>query len=349
MRIPSPRGPLSQWCADTLRGGGEAPPAPVRSVDGWGMPDPLTDEDAQLALWILHEMHYAGFSDADAALEWDPVLLTVRRALERRLEAVLRERTHAAVESAAAECDDVADAIFTLCARDDSPGPLARLQRSPDIGRLRELLVHRSVYQLKEADPQTWMLPRLRGRAKTVLLEIQYDEYGSARVEDVHQQLFADTLAACGLDAGYGAYVDQAPASTLAISNTVSMLCLHRRLLGAAAGHFAAVEATSSLPSRKTATLMRRLGLGPQATRFFDEHVEADAVHEQLAARELCGSLVADSPGLRSEVLFGAAACLLVEGVFASSVLDAWEHGRSSLYQRAPVGDGLADSVRVTA
>jgi hypothetical protein len=330
VRLPSPRGPLSQWCADTMRAE-VGRPAPVPEY-GSG-PDPLTDDDAQLALWMLHEMHYAGFSDVDSALEWDPTLLGARRGLERRLETALRERTRAVVGDVAGEFDDVAEGVFALCARDDSPTPLTDLQRSPVRERLLELLVHRSVYQLKEADPQTWMLPRLRGRAKTALLQIQYDEYGCARTEDVHQKLFADTMTACGLDAGYGVYLDQVPASTLAISNTVSMFCLHRRLLGAAAGHFAAVEATSSLPSRRMSAVMRRLGLGPSATRFFDEHVEADAVHEQMAARELCGSLVEQAPQLRSDVLFGAAACLLVEGVFSSAVVDAWQQGRSSLHR----------------
>jgi hypothetical protein len=330
VRLPSPRGPLSQWCADTMRAEAGRP-APV--TDYGSGPDPLTDDDTQLALWMLHEMHYAGFSDVDPALEWDPSLLGVRRELEQRLETELRERTRATVDEVVDEYDDVAEGVFALCARDDSPTPLAGVQRSTERGRLLELLVHRSVYQLKEADPQTWMLPRLRGRAKTALLEIQYDEYGCGRSEDVHQKLFADTMAACGLDPAYGAHLDHVPAATLAISNTVSMFCLHRRLLGAAAGHFAAVEATSSLPSRKMSTLMRRLGLGPSATRFFDEHVEADAVHEQVAARELCGSLVAEAPQLRRDVLFGAAACLLVEGTFSSAVVEAWQQGRSSLHR----------------
>ena len=94
---------------------------------------------------------------------------------------------------------------------------------------------------------------------------------------------------------------------------------------------------------------MRRLGLGQDATRFFDEHVEADAVHEQLAAREVCGSLVEDDPALRREVLFGAASCLLVEGVFASAVVKAWEHGASSLYPQPAVDAGLPAGDRVTA
>jgi hypothetical protein len=290
---------------------------------------------------MLYELHYQGFDDADPALEWDLDLLSLRRELEHLLETQLRERTASVVRRADTEDRDVDDLVFRLCARDGSPAAASYVHRSGERAQLLELLVHRSVYQLKEADPQIWMLPRLRGRAKAALVQVQYDEYGCGRAEDLHQKLFADTLAACDLRDEYGAYVDRAPGSTLALSNTVSMFGLHRRLLGAAAGHFATVEATSSLPSRRLSTTLHRAGFGDDAARFFDEHVEADAVHEQLVTRELCGALVEDQPQLRREVLFGAAACLLVEGTFSDTVISAWSAGRSSLYQPAPSA-GLA-------
>ena len=64
---------------------------------------------------------------------------------------------------------------------------------------------------------------------------------------------------------------------------------------------------------------------------FYDEHVEADAVHEQIAAVDMCGSLVAEEPWLRDDVLFGAACALAVDGLAAADLLAAWEAGRSGL------------------
>lgn len=311
--------------------------------------DVLTDDDVQLALWMLYELHYLGFDDVDPSLEWDPALLTVRREIERHVEAQLRARTGRVVDDAATTSTDVAQSIFDLCAADDAPAVVAYVHRSADREQLLELLMHRSVYQLKEADPQTWILPRLRGAPKSALLEVQYDEYGAGRVEDMHQILFANTLAACDLDPAYGSYVDDAPGTTLALSNTVSMFGLHRRLRAAAAGHFAAVEATSSLPSRKMSAAMERLGFGEQARHFYDEHIEADAVHEQVAARELCGGLVGQDPDLRRDVLFGAAAYLLMEGLFAESVLTAWQDSRTSLYPRGTRDARVPADGRATA
>lgn len=71
-------------------------------------------------------------------------------------------------------------------------------------------------------------------------------------------------------------------------------------------------------------------------TWYFDEHVEADAVHEQIAARDLAGGLVEAEPRLLADVMFGAAACLTVDGMVGAHMLDAWSAGGSSL--RARVG-----------
>jgi hypothetical protein len=341
MRLPSPRGPIGQWCLAALKGdercSGLGPVADLSHVDM------LRDDDAQLALWSLYELHYRGFDDVDPEMEWEPAVLRLRRELERGLEHALREQTARTVEEASSLAD-VADAIFDMCGQDDGPALAGYARRQADRAQMLELLVHRSVYQLKEADPQTWVIPRLRGAAKAALLQIQYDEYGSGRPEAVHQTLFANTLSACGLDSRYGAYVHAAPGTTLALSNVVSLLGLHRRLRGAAVGYYAAVEATSSLPSRKMSQGLQRLGFGAEATQFFDEHVEADAVHEQIAARELCGGLVAEEPGLRRDVLSGVAAYLLVEGAFAEAVLDCWQKGGTSLYTAPDGGEGAVSS-----
>lgn len=289
------------------------------------------DDDVQLALWSLFELHYQGFDDVDPDAEWSPELIAVRRLLERRFETGLRELTRPRVDAALASGASMAERLFELVRDDDGPRLASYVQRFMTKDQLRELLIHRSVYHLKEADPHTFALPRLRGRAKAAMVEIQFDEYGAGRAADMHSALFAGTMRRCGLDDSYGAYVDEVPGYTLAASNAMSMFGLNRRLRGAAAGHLAAFEATSSLPNRRYAAGMRRLGYGDDAARYFDEHVEADAVHEQVATRQLCGALVDDEPGLVEDVLFGAATCLALDGLAAERLLAAWRADGSSL------------------
>lgn len=94
---------------------------------------------------------------------------------------------------------------------------------------------------------------------------------------------------------------------------------------------------TSSEPSRRYSAGLRRLGFDGRTTVFYDEHVEADAVHEQIAAVDMCGSLVAETPALAADVLFGAACSLAVDGVAARVLLEAWTSGRSALRGARPV------------
>ena len=75
---------------------------------------------------------------------------------------------------------------------------------------------------------------------------------------------------------------------------------------GALIGQFAAVKLTSSPGSDRLVRGMRRLGLPEEAVQFYAEHVEADAVHEQLVRRQVIASLVAAEPELSADLVFGS-------------------------------------------
>jgi hypothetical protein len=225
-------------------------------------------------------------------------------------------------------------ALRAVLDADEGPSLSTYLERRGSQEQLLEFVMHRSAYQLKEADPHSWAIARLSGPPKAALVEIQADEYGSGRPDRVHAELFAVTMEELGLDRTYGAYVDRLPGVTLATVNLMSLLGLHRRRRGAIVGHLAAFEMTSSVPNRRYANALRRLGFGPRATDFFDEHVEADAVHENLAAVDLAGGLARLEPALAGDILWGARALVEVEGRWAQHLLDAWAAGRSSLLAR---------------
>ncbi|MGI8612669.1 MAG: iron-containing redox enzyme family protein [Nocardioidaceae bacterium] len=338
MDVPAPRGQVTAHLCESLATGLELD----AGVGAWvsGSSDVADDDDFQLALWMLYEGHYRGFDNVGADGEWRLDHLHLRAVLEERFERWLRAHTRDFVATIDEPTDDFADLMFEAIAGFDSPRLAAYLQRKAPREQMREFLVQRSIYQLKEADPHSWAVPRLVGPAKVALVELLYDEYGSGRPERLHSHLFAATLRECGLDATYGSYLDVVPASTLAVSNAMSMFGLNRRLVGALMGHLAAFEATSSLPARRIAGGLRRLGFSEDAATYYDEHVEADAVHEQVAVRNICGQLVADQPDLFREVMFGAGACLLLDARSAEFTLERWEANLSSLIgSRMPGGD----------
>jgi hypothetical protein len=134
--------------------------------------------------------------------------------------------------------------------------------------------------------------------------------------------------------------LSRAPLATLAVVNLLSMFGLHRRLRGECAGALAVFEMTSCIPNRRYGDGMRRLGFDERATRFFDEHVEADAVHEAVAAHDLAAGLALQQPGLAGDILFGAEALLFLDGRFAGHLIAAWSRGKCSL--RRPLRETVA-------
>ena len=335
MHLPRPRGPVSATLVDALAG-------PPRDLPGgaWrelsACTDACADEDLQLSLHICYELHYRGFDGVDERWEWQPSLLALRQACEERFEDALRATVAVPATPAPHE---VPHALTALVDADDSPSLSKFLKGRATVEQFREFVRHRSIYHLREADPHTWAIPRLAGRPKAALVEIQSDEYGGGRAERMHAELFRATMRELDLDDTYGAYLDVVPAVTLATNNLMSLFGLHRRLRGAILGHLAAFEMTSSLPNRRYGDGLRRLGGNATATRFYDEHVEADAVHEQVAAHDLCGGFCAQHPSQAAQVLFGAACALALDGRFATHVLNSWAAGRSSLQPMlTPVG-----------
>ncbi len=324
-RLPNPRGELTRFLFDWLsRPVNPLPPAPAFD------PDLLTDEDAVLALYVCYELHYRGFEGVDDAWEWEPSLLALRRQLEDRFLDRLRDVAGPVVTGG-----DIEDRLVTMLATSDGPSLSDYVAERATLEQLLEYHVHRSPYQLKEADAHSWALPRLSGAAKAALVEIQADEYGDGVEKDMHAELFALSMRELGLDDTYGAYLETIPAITLATVNCASFFGLHRRWRGALVGHLAVFEMTSVEPMGRYSVALRRHGFGPWARLFYDTHVVADAHHQTLAARELAGGLLRAEPHLFADVMFGAQALSGVEQMFTRHLLDCWTSGRSSL--RSPL------------
>ena len=288
--------------------------------------DPVTGDDLHLALYSCYELHYRGFAGVDPAWEWEPSLLEFRARLESAFEAAMRAET----PSVAAV--DV-EAQLNLLVTAGGPSLSAYMEQRGTYAELVEFLMHRSAYQLKEADPHTWGIPRLTGGPKSAMVEIQADEYGGGQPGQSHAELFAATMAGLGLDPTYGAYLDSLPGTTLATVNLISLFGLHRRHRGALVGHLAAFEMTSTGPMGRYSAALGRLGVGAGARRFYDIHVEADVRHAQIAARAMAGGLAVQEPTLASDILFGAQALMAVEGRFAGHLLESWATGRTSLLE----------------
>ena len=240
--------------------------------------------------------------------EWDPGLLHLRSELEKAFEARLRALVPDDSGVAAAE---VPDTLWELSRGSGFSLSGWLLQNGTRLAR--EIAVHRSGYQLKEADAHTWGIPRLNGRAKAAMLAIQSDEYGRGVAPSMHSSLFADAMRALELDPSYGRYLDRLPAVTLATTNLISLFGLHRRFHGALVGHLASFEMNSVGPMARYSAWLQSLLVPESGRRFYDVHVVADEVHQHVAVDELVGGLLETEPEMAGSVLFGAKAVALVE------------------------------------
>lgn len=283
--------------------------------------------DLHLALYVCYELHYRGFDGVDPGWEWDAGLLHLRG----RLESLFLAEVQRAVgpigpeESALAEMDALSVEPV------DGDGLSYHLRDKGTWDQMREYFVHRSLYHLKEGDPHAWAIPRLIGQAKAAFVAVEFDEFGAGNGTRLHQRLFADLMDAAELDSDYLGYIDIVPAEALAAVNLMSLFGLHRRYRAAAVGHFASTEITSPPGSRRLVDALQRLGAPQACVAFYAEHVEADAVHEQVVRTDVVGDLLSREPHLDRDVVFGIRAHAFVEDKLADHMLRSWEQNQSSL------------------
>nr|WP_198284348.1 iron-containing redox enzyme family protein [Saccharomonospora xinjiangensis] len=328
--LPLPRGPLSAAVVTALR---DTPSGRHHLPRDIGCPEPYGD-DLQLALQTCYELHYRGFADVSPDWEWDPGLLRLRSSLEHRFLSALR-----ADVPGRGRDPDVAAALDELLIEPVNGTGLSHWLRAEGTwSQMREYLAMRSIYHLKEADPHAWVVPRLRGQAKAALVAVEFDEFGGGRYERMHSRLYADLLEAAGLSSGYLGYLEHVPPQAFATVNLMSLFGLHRGLRAALVGHFAAAEISTAPSARRMVEALDRMGAPEPCRFFFAEHVEADAVHEQVMRREVIGDLLAREPRLAADVVFGIQATELLESHLADHTLRQWRKGRSAL--RLPLHEG---------
>lgn len=319
--LPKPRGMLSEYVLGVLLGRQEAMAPTSHAIRGCD----VVDDDLQLALYLAYELHYAGLPGVPDSLEWDVRLLSFRQRLEQHFEDRLRDLVPPA--------PDVSPRALVPALIEAVGGPSMSLhvRDRATVTELREFVTHRSAYQLKEADPHTWAIPRLTGRSKQHLARIQAGEYGTEDDDHiVHAELYAGTMRSLGLDERRHAHLDALPGVSLAVSNLASFLGLHRRLRGSLVGHLTLSETTSVEAMRNYVAGLQRLAVPADALRFYEVHVLADE-HHGVMALDMLSELIEEDDRLFADAAFGIAAALIVERSFARHLLERWEAGKSSL------------------
>src|SRR5699024_11458337 len=98
------------------------------------------------------------------------------------------------------------------------------------------------------------------GPVRAGVMGLRYAASGAGTPTRLPATMFAAGLHASGLESAYGASINEAPVEILEQNNVMSMFGLNRRLRAASLGFLAAFETTSSVPSRRIAQGLDRLG-----------------------------------------------------------------------------------------
>ena len=299
----------------------------------WGGPitDAATDDDLQLALFCVYELHYRGLAGVAEEWEWHPELVAVRHEWEQVLLAGLESEVGAPHSLQQRSAEATVARLVETARHGSGPALGEHLMREAGVEQLRELLVHRCFVELRAGDLHAWALPRVSGAAKTALLGLQAEVYGWGRRSSTQAALFAGLMRSWQLEPDYGCYLDRVPGVTLLSTNLLSLLGLNRRWRGALVGHLAASQVSGWLPEARLAHGHRRLGGSDEGGRYFDERLRGDGDRERRATTELVGALVAQQPGLSGDVLFGARCAGLVQDLLAAHLLPRWRRGLTSL------------------
>ena len=303
--LPRARGPLERAAARAAACAARPAARPVPRPRA----DPLADDDLQLALYCCYELHYRGFAGRRRPLGVGAVAARRPRGGSRQAFEDALLRPSSARRARQRPPDEMDLALRAIADADDGPSLSRYLERQATLDAGAR--VPGPPLRL----PAQGGRPALVGAAAPARRRRRRRWSRSRPTSTAAGGPSASTRSCSptrwrrsGLDATYGAYLDAIPGVTLATVNLMSLFGLHRRWRGAIVGHLALFEMTSSIPNRRYANGLRRLGFDGDATEFFDEHVEADAVHENIAAVDLAGGLARQEPALGPDVLWGARA-----------------------------------------
>jgi len=315
--LPVGVGELSEMVVDALLDGVGPPSVGFDHFDA----DPL-DHDLQLALYVLNELHFAGWVGVDDDLEWNPAVTALRYELSHEFERRLRHTLPVSLSGPAAE-------VRRLLAL---PGPSVStyLRDHGTVEQVRESMILRSAYQSKEADPHTFAVPRFAGPTKRVLTEIQSGEYGVGHRRS-HAELFGDALVGLGLDPTPNAHVDACTGPALAVSNLVTLGAMQRRLRGVVLGQLSLFEMDSVIPNQRMVDCCDRLGLDEGVRPFFDIHVLADTEHQVMVEASFLVEYPRIDPKQVHNLLLGMRAQSLIDHAVARDAVPNWKRHRSAL------------------
>lgn len=140
-------------------------------------------------------------------------------------------------------------------------------------------------------------------RPKLEMARNYWDEMGRGREAGMHGPMLSRVAEEFGIeDAGYETSVIE----SLALGNVMIAMAINRRYAYHAIGALGAIELTAPERSRKTYAGLKRLGLSPEAQRYYLLHATLDVKHSTDWNREVLAPLLEERPDAAPAIAEGA-------------------------------------------
>jgi hypothetical protein len=147
---------------------------------------------------------------------------------------------------------------------------------------------------------------KMPARAKLELARNYWDEMGQGQASGMHGPM----LSRLADELGIAPRPDEVVWESLALSNLMIGLAVHRRHAYRSLGALGVIELTAPGRARKVNQGLKRLGLGGEARRYYALHSTLDLKHSEAWNREVLRPLVAADARIARPIAEGALARL---------------------------------------
>ncbi len=272
----------------------------------------ITDPDAQQQLHRrLAKFNATRLSPGHPSPQWQGDLVREHdhRLREGEFLEALRVQVQPAASAAAGNAAHVVNWFEAL--QQTGPGqhhPLFDwLAAEASLAQMRWFLTQEAAGEAGFEDLLAYTQVKLPPRPKLECARNFWDEMGHGKQGAMHGQMLERMVRELDLHPA----IDTTVWESLALANTMVGLATTRRYGYHAIGALGVVELTAPGRVKKVAAGMRRLGLGGQASAYFDLHGALDVSHARAWMREVIHPLVESDPACGQFIAEGALMRLL--------------------------------------
>ncbi|PLR28694.1 hypothetical protein SGCZBJ_01720 [Caulobacter zeae] len=289
------------------------------------------DADA-LHKGLAHWNHYRLSPEAPSA-DWRHAIARERLMKEVEGEFIEAFRAHVAplVETVPQEAEAFVSWFEAL--KDHGPGqwdPLFDwLQDAASLEDIKWFLTQEAAGEAGFDDLVALTQVKIPDRAKLELARNYWDEMGRGSAKGMHGPMLSRTTATLGLTPT----IDTTLWQSLCLANTMTAFATTRRYAWHSVGALGVVELTA--PGRVTCVDagLKRVGVSPEARKYFALHAHLDVEHSKAWNTEALLPLVAEDPMRARYIAEGAVMRLICgEQCFETYRAHLWAHARPLVY-----------------